>query len=185
MFSGIFRCNWCNSRICLLDFWLHRAVLFRCIAMKIEHALRSLLMCGGEPHLLLRRDLKPTWDQWPMPWRLRRGQDLFICSHNQSRTHVEHADARLQKIGLCYVIEWTWLWFWLAWLADYRGSERFDIFHAWWSWTWACDMESLVIWWLFSLSDRFQTLEVLRALWDWCSCFLPRVFDKVYTVLRI
>lgn len=134
MFSGIFRCNWCNSRICLLDFWLHRAVLFRCIAMKIEHALRSLLMCGGEPHLLLRRDLKPTWDQWPMPWRLRRGQDLFICSHNQSRTHVEHADARLQKIGLCYVIEWTWLWFWLAWLADYRGSERFDIFHAWWSW---------------------------------------------------
>lgn len=26
-------------------------------------------------------------------------KDLFICSHNQ-RTHVEHADAGLQKVGL-------------------------------------------------------------------------------------
>ena len=76
----------------------------------------------------------PQANMGPMADAVETEEGPRFVHHNQSRTHVEHADARLQKIGLCYVIEWTWLWFWLAWLADYRGSERFDIFHAWWSW---------------------------------------------------
>ena len=95
-----------------------------------------------------------------LPSRLRRGQDSFICTHNRSRTHVEHADAICRARSLiCHWVDLAVIrtsrlsGFWTFWHISCRWSVGNEIVFG---------VTARYLMTPFSLSDRFQTLEVVR-----------------------